>query len=119
AETLDDGRVSLELLLPVRLGSPGRGIALRRDEILHAIRDPVQRPAPFSLPDLGVRPCRLRERALAGQGYDGVELRAEALQSIEAIVRQLGGRGFLLAQEPPQLGNRREREIVSHQSAPR
>src|SRR3989442_342940 len=61
----DDGGVRIEHLIAVGLRAPGRLVALRRQEILHAVGNPVQRAAPPPPTDLAVRLRRFDEGALA------------------------------------------------------
>jgi len=72
----------------------------------------VQRAAVLAGGDLGVGLPGLRERQVAGQGDDGVDLGLEPLEALEVDPGQpLGGQ--LAGLDPARLlGHRREREVV-------
>jgi hypothetical protein len=61
-------------------------------QILRAVRDAVQRPAPASRGDLGLGASRLTERALARDRDHRVVARAQALEALEKGLGEGNGR---------------------------
>ena len=98
AEAFDHRRVVAELLLAVRLGAPGGRIVFRGHEVLHAVRDAVERPAQLASLDLTIGLRRLGERALARDRDDGIVARPQPLEPIEEVAGELGRRGLLGSQ---------------------
>src|SRR3972149_2066547 len=75
-QLLDDGRIFIDHLILVWGGAPCRPIRFRREQILYAIWNAVQRPAVFSCPNLPIRAPRLLHRPFFSQCYHTLELRA-------------------------------------------
>src|SRR5205823_14653064 len=105
-QSLDDRGVAVERLLSIGLRAPGGGIALRRQQILHAVRNSVQRSPPFALADFAVGLASFCERALARDRDDCIEARTEPLQTVQAARRQLRRAGLFLSEETTQLNYR-------------
>ena len=72
----------------IRLGAVGGGDAGRVEKVLGAPGNAVQRPAILACRDLLVGLPRLRQRQLARERDDAVQLRVEALQSVQIDVRE-------------------------------
>src|SRR6266508_82574 len=112
-ETLDDRRVVTELLVAVGLGAPGRRHRLRGEQVLSAVGNAVEQPAPAPGADLLFGFAGAVERFRAGEGRDGVQLSAFCLEPLERNFGQGDGRDRLRADTSSELGDRRE-EIGSH-----
>jgi hypothetical protein len=120
AETLDDRGVALEGLLGEGPGAPARRIAVGRNDVLHAVRDPVQRAAILASRDLRVRRGRLAKRALLGQRRDAVDLRVVPLQTRNVHHGQCRRGQDARAQELSELRRRPERhgfEVTGRRTA--
>ena len=65
-----------------RLGAVGRGDAGRVEQVLHAVRDAVQRTAVLPGRDLGVGLLRLRQREVRRQRDDAAQLRIERVDAL-------------------------------------
>src|SRR5262249_60113780 len=99
-----------------RRGAPRRrDAAARREQILRAVRDAVQRPAVAPGAELLFRTTRLLQRAIARERDDGVELPADGVQALERVFRERNGRHAAGADVGAELTDRAKRE--AHGSA--
>ncbi len=108
----DDGGVAFEHLVAVRLGAPGRRRAFGGEQVLGAIGNAVQGAAVLPRCQLRVAVPGLRQGGFPQHGHHRVVGRAEALQPVEEVLRQLDRGHLPRPQQPAELGDAQPGEIA-------
>ena len=103
AQAKDDRAVVVEVLIFVRGRAPSGRRIVRGEQVFHAERNAVQRPAPASGFHLALGRARRLQRALAHDGDDRAEAWAVLFEPREIAFRQLDGRELARAQLRAQL----------------
>ena len=99
-------------LLLVGPGAPRRAGAARREQVLGAPRNPVQRPAVATAGKLPVGRRRLRQRGVLHERDHGVEPAAVAPETVEVHPRQVDGRHQPALDQSRQGRHRLEGELL-------
>ena len=86
-----------ELLVAIRRRAPGRRHLLRREEVLRAVRDAVERAAVFSAADLPLRRPGRGERIFSGERHDRVQLSPVRFEPVESFLHERDGRDLARA----------------------
>ncbi len=111
-KALDDGRIHVEDLRAKGLGSPSGRIAFRRDDVLAAPGNPVERAEVPARGDLGVGAPRLRHRQVLRESYDAVQERVVLLEPREIHLSELDGRCLSRSHQLREMGQRPERRLL-------
>src|SRR3984957_3123373 len=110
-ESLHDDGVFTRNAIPIGLGAIRGGNARRVEQILHAKRNPMQRPAIFSLRDFFIGLLRLFHCLIARDRNGTPQLGIESFQSLQINARE-PLRTELLAFDPArELSHGRERNV--------
>jgi hypothetical protein len=115
-ESLDDRCVEVETAILERRRAPrGRDAAARRQQVLRAVRDAVQRPAVAPGFQLFFRAVRLFQCSLARERDDGVQLAADGIQPVQRFFGERDRRDASRADVGAELTDGTEGD--SHESA--
>ena len=118
-ELPDDGGVLVEALVLQRRRAPGgRDAARRREQILGAIRNAVERAEVAAGRELPLGAPRLVHRALARERDDGIVAGAERLEPMEERLGELDRRHRARADHFAELAKRDEDRLVAHVVGP-
>src|SRR5262249_19299221 len=87
----------------------------RIDDVLHAVRNPVERPPPAPRSDLGLRPSRVFERAFCRQREERRELRIQRIDPAQVCFYHLDRGDVLLPDAAREIVNTQMTELpVAH-----
>ncbi len=117
-QPLDHRPIVVEDLLPEGLGAPGGRDALRRQQVLEAVRDAVEGPAVLARDQLLVGAVGLREGHIAGHGDHGAELRPEGFQALQVRLGQLDRVHLARSEQKAQVAHGGEQHVVADHLRP-
>jgi hypothetical protein len=111
AQARNHGRVRRRAMVPPQFRMAGGGKPGDVDDVLDRIGNAVQRPAPRSARDFGLRRLRFGQRALRRDQQEGVDRRIDVVDPLEQRLGQLDRRQFARGDAARCFGERHVGEV--------